>query len=53
MATLIMVGQFFLSISILVVLHELGHFIPARLFNTRVEKFYPFLTLGFLCSKRR
>jgi regulator of sigma E protease len=29
-------GQFILSFSILVVLHELGHFIPARLFKTRV-----------------
>ena len=31
-------GQFILSFSILVVLHELGHFIPARLFKTRVER---------------
>jgi regulator of sigma E protease len=31
-------AQFILSFSILVVLHELGHFIPARLFKTRVEK---------------
>ena len=29
-------AQFILSFSILVVLHELGHFIPARLFKTRV-----------------
>lgn len=35
-------GEFILSFSILVVLHELGHFIPARLFKCRVEKFYLF-----------
>jgi regulator of sigma E protease len=39
-------GQFILSFSILVVLHELGHFIPARLFKTRVEKFYLFFNPG-------
>lgn len=42
MGILIMAGQLFLSLSILIVLHELGHFIPARLFGTRVEKFYLF-----------
>ena len=31
-----------MSLSILVVLHELGHFIPAKLFGVRVEKFYLF-----------
>ena len=35
-------SQFILSLSFLIVLHELGHFIPAKLFNTRVEKFYLF-----------
>lgn len=34
--------QLVLSLSILVILHELGHFIPARLFKTRVEKFFLF-----------
>ena len=34
--------QLILSLSILIVLHELGHFIPAKLFKTRVEKFYLF-----------
>ncbi|SDD86332.1 RIP metalloprotease RseP [Riemerella columbipharyngis] len=34
--------QFILSISILVILHELGHFIPAKLFKTRAEKFFLF-----------
>ena len=33
-------GQLLLSLSILIVLHELGHFIPAKLFKTKVEKEY-------------
>lgn len=36
-----------LSLSILVVLHELGHFIPAKLFGTRVYKFYLFFDFLF------
>ena len=32
--------QFILSISILVVLHEMGHFLPAKWFKTRAEKFF-------------
>ena len=42
MEYLIMIGQLMLSLSILIVLHEMGHFFPARWFNTRVEKFYLF-----------
>jgi regulator of sigma E protease len=42
MDILVKVSQFLLSLSILIVLHELGHFIPAKLFKTRVEKFYLF-----------
>ena len=38
---------FFLSLSILIVLHELGHFIPAKLFGTRVHKFYLFFDFLF------
>jgi membrane-associated protease RseP (regulator of RpoE activity) len=34
--------QLILSLSILVVLHELGHYLPAKWFKTRVEKFYLF-----------
>ena len=34
--------QFILSISILVILHELGHFLPAKWFKCRVDKFYLF-----------
>ena len=35
-------AQLFLSLAILVSLHELGHFIPAKIFKTRIEKFYLF-----------
>lgn len=39
---IIMVGQFMLSLSMLIILHEWGHYYPAKLFKTRVEKFYLF-----------
>jgi len=48
---LIKAGQLVLSLSILVVLHELGHFIPAKLFKTRVEKFYLFFDPWFSLFK--
>jgi len=47
----IMVGQLMLSLSILIVLHEMGHFFPARLFGTRVEKFYLFFDPWFSLFK--
>lgn len=43
--------QLILSLSILVVLHELGHFIPAKLFKTKVEKFYLFFDPWFSLFK--
>ena len=46
-------GQFVLSFSILVVLHELGHFIPARWFKCRVEKFYLFFNPWFSLWKKK
>ena len=52
MDILIKGAQLILSLSILVVLHELGHFIPARLFGTRVEKFYLFFDPWFSLWKR-
>ncbi len=46
-------AQFILSFSIIVVLHQLGHFIPARLFGARVEKFYLFFNPGFSLWKKK
>ena len=43
--------QFILSLSILVVLHEFGHYLFARIFNTRVEKFYLFFNPWFSLFK--
>ena len=48
---LIKATQLILSLSILVVLQELGHFIPAKLFKTRVEKFYLFFNPWFSLFK--
>ncbi|WP_033563122.1 RIP metalloprotease RseP [Sphingobacterium sp. SYP-B4668] len=42
MGVLIMIGQVVLGLSILIVLHELGHFLAARAFGIKVEKFYLF-----------
>ena len=39
--------QFFLCFTILVGIHELGHYIMARVFKIRVDKFYIFFDLGF------
>jgi len=39
---LVMAGQLLLGLSILIVLHELGHFVAARAFGIKVEKFYLF-----------
>ncbi len=51
MIALIKAAQLILSLSILVVLHELGHFLPAKWFKTRVEKFYLFFDAGFSLFK--
>jgi len=51
MEILIQASQLLLSLSILVILHELGHFIPAKLFKTRVEKFYLFFDPWFSLFK--
>ncbi|MGB1217488.1 MAG: site-2 protease family protein, partial [Saprospiraceae bacterium] len=47
MDTLVIIAQFLLSLSILVVLHEFGHFAAARMFGTRVDKFYLFFDFMF------
>ena len=46
-------GQLVLSLSILVVLHELGHFLPAKWFKCRVEKFYLFFDPWFSLFKKK
>ena len=46
-------AQLLLSLSILIVLHELGHFIPAKLFGTRVEKFYLFFDVKYSLFKKK
>lgn len=53
MGTLIIIGQLVLSLSILIVLHEFGHFLPARAFKTRVEKFYLFFDPYFALFKKK
>jgi regulator of sigma E protease len=53
METFIKIFQFILSLSILIVLHELGHFIPAKLFKTKVEKFYLFFDYKFSLFKKK
>ena len=50
---LIKAFQLILSLAILVVLHELGHFIPAKIFKTRVEKFYLFFDVKFSLFKKK
>ena len=52
-AALSNIGQFILSFSILVVLHELGHFLPAKWFGCRVEKFYLFFDPWFSFFKMK
>ncbi|MDX1409261.1 MAG: site-2 protease family protein, partial [Saprospiraceae bacterium] len=48
-----MIAQLVLSLSILVVLHELGHFLPAKFFRTKVEKFYLFFDPWFSVVKKK
>jgi regulator of sigma E protease len=51
MVILIKVVQLLLSLSILVIFHEFGHYITARIFKTRVEKFYVFFNPWFSLFK--
>ncbi len=53
MVITIQILQFVLIISLLVILHELGHFIPAKLFKTKVEKFYLFFDVKFSLFKKK
>ena len=51
MDILLIIAQFLLSLSMLVLLHELGHFLPAKWFKTRVDKFYLFFDPWFSLFK--
>ena len=53
MEFIIKISQFLLSLSLLIVLHELGHFVPAKAFKTRVEKFYLFFDVKFSLFKKK
>jgi regulator of sigma E protease len=53
MTILIKILQFLLSLSIIVIIHEFGHFVFAKLFITRVEKFYLFFDPWFALFKRK
>ncbi len=49
----IIAAQLICSLALLVVLHEFGHYIPAKIFKTRVEKFYLFFDPGFALFKKK
>ncbi len=53
MELFIQISQFVLSISILVILHEFGHFLPARWFGIKVEKFFLFFDVKFALFKKK
>lgn len=53
MEILIQIAQLILCLSFLVVLHELGHYLPAKYFKTRIEKFYLFFDPWFSLVKKK
>src|SRR5690606_18815835 len=53
MEILTQAAQFILSLSLIVTLHELGHFLPARWFKVRVEEFYLFFDPWFSLWKKK
>lgn len=52
-AVSVQVGQLLLALSILIVLHEFGHYITARWFGCRVEKFFLFFDPWFSLIKKK
>jgi regulator of sigma E protease len=50
---MIQIAQILFILSVLVILHEFGHFIAARAFKVRVEKFYLFMDAGFSLFKKK
>jgi len=53
MELLLKIAQFILMISILVILHEFGHYIPAKLFKIKIEKFFLFFDVKFALLKKK
>ena len=53
MEILIKVFQFILSLSLIIVLHELGHYWPAKYFKIKVEKFYLFFDVKYSLFKKK
>ena len=53
MTIAIQIAQFILIISILVILHEFGHYLPAKYFKIKVEKFYLFFDWKFSLFKKK
>jgi len=53
MELFIQIAEFVFIISVLVILHELGHYIPAKYFKTKVEKFYLFFDVKFSLFKKK
>ena len=51
--TLIKISQFILSLSLIIVLHEFGHYWPAKYFKIKVEKFYLFFDVNFSLFKKK
>ena len=50
---MIQVAQILFILSVLVILHEFGHYITAKMFKVRVEKFYLFMDAGFSLVKKK
>lgn len=50
---MIQLGQILFILSVLVILHEFGHYLTAKLFKVRVEKFYLFMDAGFSLVKKK
>jgi regulator of sigma E protease len=50
---MIQVAQILFILSVLVILHEFGHYIAAKIFKVRVEKFYLFMDAGFSLFKKK
>jgi regulator of sigma E protease len=50
---MIQVAQILFILSVLVILHEFGHYLTAKMFKVRVEKFYLFMDAGFSLVKKK